>query len=134
MIITWWRRTGTSVPAVPIWESWGYFSDNRTMFIMSMPLASIQESVALSNRFTTWGGPDRAGIGSIVMCFGPNRITKPIMKLSSLSEEMSRLNFDASYEDDGGMRWGSGTQHELPFPQLKRCHWRPAGCQQTAAA
>ncbi len=100
-------------------ESWGYFSDNRTMFIMSMPLASIQESVALSNRFTTWVGSDRAGIGSIMMCFVTNRITKPIMKLSSLSEEMSRLNFDVSYEDDGRMRWGSGTQHELPFPQFK---------------
>ena len=81
-------------------ESWGYFSDNRTMFIMSMPLASIQESVALSNRFTTWVGLIVLVFGSIMMCFVTNRITKPIMKLSSLSEEMSRLNFDVSYEDD----------------------------------
>ncbi len=81
-------------------ESWGYFSDNRTMFIMSMPLASIQESVALSNRFTTWVGLIVLVFGSIMMCFVTNRITKPIMKLSSLSEEMSRLNFDVAYEDD----------------------------------
>jgi len=32
-------------------ESWGYYSDNRTIFIMSIPLASIRESVELSNRF-----------------------------------------------------------------------------------
>lgn len=81
-------------------ESWGYFSDNRTMFIMSMPLASIQESVVLSNRFTTWVGLIVLVFGSILMCFVTNRITKPIMKLSALSEEMSRLNFDVSYEDD----------------------------------
>ncbi len=81
-------------------ESWGYFSDNRTMFIMSMPLASIQESVALSNRFTSWVGLIVLVFGSIMMCFVTNRITKPILKLSALSEEMSRLNFDVSYEDD----------------------------------
>ena len=81
-------------------ESWGYFSDNRTMFIMSMPLASIRESVALSNRFTTWVGLIVLVFGSIMMCFVTNRITKPIMKLSALSEEMSKLNFDVSYEDD----------------------------------
>lgn len=81
-------------------ESWGYFSDNRTMFIMSMPLASIQESVALSNRFTSWVGLIVLVFGSIMMCFVTNRITKPILKLSALSEEMSRLNFDVAYEDD----------------------------------
>lgn len=81
-------------------ESWGYFSDNRTMFIMSMPLASIRESVALSNRFTTWVGLSVLVFGSIMMCFVTNRITKPIMKLSALSEEMSKLNFDVAYEDD----------------------------------
>lgn len=81
-------------------ESWGYFSDNCTMFIMSMPLASIQESVALSNRFTSWVGLIVLVFGSIMMCFVTNRITKPILKLSALSEEMSRLNFDVSYEDD----------------------------------
>ena len=70
------------------------------MFIMSMPLASIRESVALSNRFTTWVGLIVLVFGSIMMCFVTNRITKPIMKLSALSEEMSKLNFDVSYEDD----------------------------------
>ena len=37
-------------------ESWGYLEDNRTVFIMSMPVASIRESVDLSNQFMTYVG------------------------------------------------------------------------------
>lgn len=81
-------------------ESWGFFSDNQTLFIMSMPLASIRESAALSNRFTTYVGVVVLLFGSILMYFVTNRVTKPIMKLSRLSERMSRLDFEASYEDD----------------------------------
>ena len=81
-------------------ESWGFFSDNSTLFIMSMPLASIRDSVALSNRFTTIVGLIVLVIGSILMFFVSNRVTKPLMKLASLSQEMSNLNFDVSYEDD----------------------------------
>jgi len=81
-------------------ESWGFFSDNSTLFIMSMPLASIQESVELSNRFTTSVGLIALVFGSILMYFVTKRVTNPIMKLSRLSERMSHLDFDASYEDD----------------------------------
>lgn len=81
-------------------ESWGFFSDNRTLFMMSMPLASIRESVALSNRFTTYVGLIALVCGSVLMYFVTNRVTKPIMKLSRLSERMSMLDFDARYEDD----------------------------------
>ncbi len=81
-------------------ESWGFLSDNSTMFIMSMPLASVQESAALSNRFTTWVVLITLLFGSILMYFVTNRVTKPLLKLAALSEEMSNLNFDVSYEDD----------------------------------
>lgn len=37
-------------------ESWGFFSDNSTIFIMTTPLASIQESAAISNRFLMYVG------------------------------------------------------------------------------
>ena len=79
-------------------ESWGFFSDNRTMFIMSMPLAGIQESVDLFNRFITFVGLAVLVAGCFVMYFVTRRITNPILALASLSEEMSRLNFDVSYE------------------------------------
>lgn len=81
-------------------ESWGFFSDNQTLFIMSMPLASVRESAALSNRFITYVGVIVLLFGSVLMYFVTNRVTKPIMELSRLSERMSRLDFDASYEDD----------------------------------
>lgn len=81
-------------------ESWGFFSDNQTLFIMSMPLASVRESAALSNRFITYVGVVVLLFGSVLMYFATNRVAKPIMELSRLSERMSRLDFDASYEDD----------------------------------
>lgn len=81
-------------------ESWGFFSDDSTMFIMSMPLASIQESAALSNRFTTYVGLIVLVLGGILMYFATRKVTDPIMKLAALSERMSRLDFDASYEGD----------------------------------
>ena len=37
-------------------ESWGFFSDNSTAFIMSTPLSSIGESVELSNQFLAYVG------------------------------------------------------------------------------
>lgn len=83
-------------------ESWGFFSDNSTQFIMSMPVASIRDSVLLSNRFTTYAGLTVLILGSIVMYFVTMRVTKPIKRLAELSERMSRLDFDACYE--GGAR------------------------------
>ncbi len=79
-------------------ESWGFLSDNRTLFIMSMPLASIRESVMLTNRFTTYVGLMALVFGSVLMYFVTNKVTKPLMRLASLSERMSELDFDAKYE------------------------------------
>ena len=81
-------------------ESWGFFSDNSTSFIMSMPVSSIRDSVSLSNRFTTYAGLAVLILGSIVMYFVTMRVTKPIKRLAELSERMSHLDFDACYEGD----------------------------------
>ena len=37
-------------------ECWGFFSDNVTAFLMSMPVAGIQDSVRLSSRFLLYVG------------------------------------------------------------------------------
>ncbi|MCD8082139.1 MAG: HAMP domain-containing histidine kinase [Clostridiales bacterium] len=79
-------------------ESWGFFSDNRTLFIMSMPLASIHDSVQLTNRFTTFVGIAVLIAGCIIMYFATDRVTKPILQLAALSERMSNLDFDVSYQ------------------------------------
>ncbi len=50
-------------------QNWGFFDDNRTIFIMSMPIASIHESVALSNRFMIYVGSAALVLGAVFMYF-----------------------------------------------------------------
>ena len=88
-------------------ESWGYFSDNATIFLMSTPLASIRESVDLANRFLAYVGIAALFAGSVLICFTTKKITSPILQLANLSEKMSNLDFDAKYtgqeEDEIGV-------------------------------
>ncbi len=79
-------------------ESWGYYSDNRTIFIMSIPLASIRESVQLSNRFLAYAGIAALFLGSIVVYFTTQKVTSPILQLAEISERMSHLDFEAKYQ------------------------------------
>ena len=78
-------------------ESWGFFSDNSTIFIMTTPLESIRESANISNRFLMYVGIVVILVGSVILYFITKRITAPIHRLSQLSEKMSRLDFNARY-------------------------------------
>ncbi len=78
-------------------ECWGFFSDNGTGFIMSMPIASIRESAALSNRFLAYVGLAVMAGGSILIYFTTQKITSPILSLTTISERMSNLDFEARY-------------------------------------
>lgn len=80
-------------------ESWGFFSDNGTIFIMSTPLASIQEGAAISNRFLMYSGLAVILVSSVLLYYITKRITTPIHDLSELSEKMSHLDFEARYEE-----------------------------------
>lgn len=77
-------------------ESWGFFP-NGTVFIMSTPLASIQESADISNRFLSYIGIIALAFSSIAMFFATRTVTKPILQLAVLSKKMSKLNFEARY-------------------------------------
>lgn len=79
-------------------ESWGYYSDDRTIFIMSIPLASIRESVQLSNRFLVYVGAVAMTLGIIIMYFAMKMVTSPILQLAEISERMTRLDFEAKYQ------------------------------------
>ncbi len=81
-------------------ECWGFFSDNQTIFIMSMPLESIAESVELSNRFLGYVGIAAMIIGCIAMYLATRQVTSPILQLADISERMSRLDFEAKYTGD----------------------------------
>lgn len=78
-------------------ECWGFFSDNSTSFIMSMPIASIRESALLSNRFLAFVGTVVMVGGSVLIYFTTKKITLPILSLTDISERMSNLDFEAHY-------------------------------------
>lgn len=80
-------------------EMWGML-DNGYFFILRSALESIQESVAISNRFMAYVGCI-AVVVSILLVIGlSNRITKPIMELAGISERMKHLDFNAKYTGD----------------------------------
>lgn len=79
-------------------ESWGFFSDNSTVFIMSIPFSSVGESVALSNQFLTYVGIFVIILGVFVVSLVARRMTGSIYRISDLSEKMSGLDFDVKYE------------------------------------
>ncbi len=79
-------------------ESWGFFSDNSTAFIMNTPISSIRESVQLSNRFLAYVGIIAAASGAILVYVLTKRMVAPVNELSALSEKMSQLNFDVKFE------------------------------------
>lgn len=81
-------------------QNWGFLEDNRTIFIMSMPIASIHESVQLSNRFLAYVGLVILAMGSLLMYFATKKVTSPILSLAALSERMSELDFEAAYTGD----------------------------------
>ena len=78
-------------------ESWGFFSDNGTIFIMTTPLESVRESAAISNHFLMYVGLLVIVVGSVLLFFVTKRMTAPIHRLSQLSERMSNLDFEARY-------------------------------------
>ncbi|SFG51770.1 sensor histidine kinase [Oribacterium sp. WCC10] len=81
-------------------ESWGYFSDNTTCFIMSMPVSSVKESVSFFNRFLLFIGVFAMLGGSVIVYFMSREITKPINQLARLSEKISAQDFSARYNGD----------------------------------
>lgn len=81
-------------------ESWGFFSDDSTAFMMRTPLSSIGESVALSNRFLSYVGFFVILGGAVIIYIITKRMLRPIYKIASLSEKMSNLDFDVSYTPD----------------------------------
>ena len=82
-------------------ESWGYFTDNGTVFIMSVPMDSIREAAWISNRFLMYVGLIVAAIGAFLVYLITKYVARPVNELSTLSERMSRLDFDAKYTSNG---------------------------------
>ena len=70
-------------------------------FIMRTPLESIRESAKIANRFFAYVGILGTVAGGIIMWFMARRMTRPILELRRISEQMVHLNFEAKYTGKG---------------------------------
>lgn len=77
-------------------EMYGRLSSGIS-FIMRSPIESIRESVDVANRFLGYVGVVAALAGGIIIWFVSGRITKPILELNRISEQMVHLDFEAKY-------------------------------------
>ncbi len=71
--------------------------DSGYIVMVRCALAGIEESVNISNTFMLYVGLIAIVIGSICILYLSNRITKPILQLSEISNELKNLNFEAKY-------------------------------------
>ena len=78
-------------------EIWGVI-DSGYIVMVRCAVAGIKESVSIFNRFMGTVGVAAIAIGSILLVFLTNRITRPILQLSEISSEMKNLNFEAKYK------------------------------------
>ncbi|MDE6364641.1 MAG: HAMP domain-containing histidine kinase [Lachnospiraceae bacterium] len=81
-------------------EMWGVLN-NGNLFLIRSPIESIRDSVKLSNRFLAYVGFIATVISAVLIWFVSTRITKPIMELKNISEQMTKLNFETKYESRG---------------------------------
>lgn len=71
------------------------------MILMRSNVESMQESMKVANKFLIYAGLASAIVISVIMLFVSRRFTKPILRLATISKEMSELNFDVKYEGNG---------------------------------
>ncbi|MBR2407348.1 MAG: HAMP domain-containing protein [Lachnospiraceae bacterium] len=71
------------------------------MILMRSNVESMQESMRVANKFLIYAGLASAIVISVIMLFVGRRFTKPILRLATISKEMSELNFDVKYEGKG---------------------------------
>ena len=82
-------------------EIWGELP-NDNYCIIRTPLESIRESVDISKVFYFYVGLIVLVFSCLVIILVTRRITKPISKLTELSQRMTDLDFDVKYESKAG--------------------------------
>jgi len=81
------------------------FLENGSPLLISTPMVGMSTNAAISNRFFLFVILVGAVIGSIIIFLLSYRVSKPILKLTQISKDMTRFNFEARYE--------GGEQNEL---------------------
>ncbi len=77
-------------------EMWGRL-DNGYTFLFSTPMESIKESAAISSRFLCEIGVISVVLGGLIAWIYSGKISNPILKLAQLSEQITKLDFNAKY-------------------------------------
>ena len=73
--------------------------DNYYELYIRMPVASIEESVKISNEFLSIIAIFIIIIGGIVLSFVSNRFSEPIVELNEIAKKMSNLDFSRKYKE-----------------------------------
>ena len=71
--------------------------DNGNILYIRIQVASIQESVQISNRLLILIGGITIVIASVLASFISKKFTKPILELNGIAKKMSRLDFSQKY-------------------------------------
>lgn len=66
-------------------------------FIMRTPIESIRENARIANHFFAYVGGVGVLTGGIIIWYVSRKITRPILTLSRISEQMVHLDFEAKY-------------------------------------
>jgi len=71
--------------------------NNGDYLLLSTPLAAMQESASIANRFFLFTGLLSILVGSIFMYLFSRRFTRPILELNAIAQRMARLDFSQKY-------------------------------------
>ena len=78
-------------------DLFGTLEDDKYI-IMRTNYESIEESVAISNKFLSYIGIIAATFGTILMLIISKKFTQPILDLADIAKQMSDLNFNIKYQ------------------------------------
>ena len=81
-------------------EMWGTLNSGN-IFLIRSAIESIDDSVAITNRFLGYVSVIVILISVIIIMAISKGITRPILKLSEISDRMTKLDFDVKYEPKG---------------------------------
>ncbi len=85
------RKTG-----IEYIEMWGVLQ-NGSFFMMRTALESITESSKIANRFLLYVGIIGTVVGAVLIYFLSKKISKPVLELSDISEQIADMNFEVEY-------------------------------------
>lgn len=71
--------------------------DNEDYILIGTPVAAIDESVEIANKFLLFTGIVTMITGCLIVLFLTGRLTRPILELNEIAKKMSRLDFGSRY-------------------------------------